>query len=289
MNKNYYVQKITGFFLLFCILFCSLDECAFASQNKNVILHDFSKTEKSSVKNTNEIRVLLIGNSLTKRNHSAQMLKSMLDDAGYQAEVSTVLKGGARLKYFLNKKNPDGKKLRFLLNNKKWDYIVLQDASRAVFNKKFNMMEYFKEFQKLTLDSGAQIVLFMTWAFEEGCPLYKNKKFPSTPSEYLEKVSQKYEELRKEMNALLAPVGHSFYHFQESYPRIGIYKMDGLHPNEKGSYLSACTIFMTITGKSPEKLKYRGNLDENTAKKLRKTAYMTCINQKMKDMNQEFQ
>lgn len=280
------LKKMTGILLVFCMIFLFFAENTYAMGIGDVELQNFTKTTKKENKDPNEIRILIVGNSLIKRNNSALILEKMLSDAGYHPHVEAVLKVGVSMRRFLSTNNPQGKRVNSLLKKKKWDYVILQDASRAVFGKKRDMLADFEKLNRMSKAAGAKVALFLTWAPQDGHPVYGRKRFPATEELFLEKVYQKYQEYQKKLGTLLIPTGIAFYNVQRKYPYIDPYSWDLMHPNEEGSYLSACCMYMTITGKSPEKLGFFNQMEYSTAKKLQKAAYQTCINQDLYEMNQ---
>ena len=73
-----------------------------------------------------------------------------------------------------------------------------------------------------------------------------------------------YTKVGKENNVLVIPVGLAFDIAYQEFPDIKLHQDDGTHPNLKGTYLAACTVFASIYGKSPIGLKYDyyGAIDE---------------------------
>jgi len=58
---------------------------------------------------------------------------------------------------------------------------------------------------------------------------------------------------------------------------IELYHTDSSHPSYAGSFLIAAGFFARIFGTSPEDIPYTGELDENTAKILKKTAAILLL------------
>ena len=287
MKKHY---QWTILLLLFCFLTGSSLLVSQAANKKDAALYNFSKPKKDTLLNstydTNQIRILIIGNSLVRRNHSAAMLEKMLKISDYTPYVETVLKSGASMRRFTHKDNLQGRRVYQLLKNQNWDYVILQDSLKTVFSRKKKMKPHVEALKEMAEASGAKIALFLPWAPQEGHLFYSKKHFPSNEEEFYSKTAEKYAKLQKEFQTLLIPSGRAFHELQKTYPGIDPYCWDLRHPSLEGSYLSACCMYMTITGKSPQKLTYHAGISSGTAKKLQKIAYQVCIMQKMAEVNQ---
>jgi hypothetical protein len=63
----------------------------------------------------------------------------------------------------------------------------------------------------------------------------------------------------------------------EEHPGIDLYQTDKSHPSLAGTYLAACTAFVTLIGKSPRHLSYNGGLDPQVALTLQRVARDSVI------------
>ena len=50
----------------------------------------------------------------------------------------------------------------------------------------------------------------------------------------------------------MAPVGLAWSRVVRERPELDLFSPDGSHPNSLGSYLAACVIYSTVTGRSAE-------------------------------------
>lgn len=179
--------------------------------------------------------VLFIGNSYTHVNKLPQILEQLSVAAKLDTPIGCTMAtvGGATLERHW--KNPDFRKL---LEDRKWDIIVLQEQSmRPVENP-----ELFREYARLwsaeIKPRGAELLFYMTWA---------RKATPEKQPIYTEN----YRKAAKECGGKVVPVGEAWKAVREQKPDIGLFASDGSHPSAAGSYLAACVFFATITGKSP--------------------------------------
>ena len=60
-----------------------------------------------------------------------------------------------------------------------------------------------------------------------------------------------YQRAAKEVGGVLAPVGDAWAASLASHPEIALHAADGGHPNEAGTYLSACVFLAVLTGENP--------------------------------------
>ena len=69
-------------------------------------------------------------------------------------------------------------------------------------------------------------------------------------------INDIYTKVGKENDVLVIPVGLAFDSAYREIPGIKLHKDDGTHPNLKGTYLAACTVFASVFEKSPIGLEY---------------------------------
>jgi len=74
---------------------------------------------------------------------------------------------------------------------------------------------------------------------------------------------------------LVVPAGLAFAKAISKRPDMEFYQPDKRHPSLFGTYLSACTIYAAVYGKSPVGNAYRGGVDEKTANFLQSVAWET--------------
>ncbi len=96
--------------------------------------------------------------------------------------------------------------------------------------------------------NNSQVALYMTHAFVK-----PHEKFMDNQIKVIEET---YAKVGKENKVLVIPVGLAFDLAYKKEPNIRLHKTDGTHPNLKGTYLAACTVFASIYGKSPIGIKY---------------------------------
>ena len=88
-----------------------------------------------------------------------------------------------------------------------------------------------------------------------------------------------YTKVGEENNVLVIPVGVAFDIAYKELPNIKLHHDDGTHPNLKGTYLAACTVFASVYGESPIGLKYDyyGAINKEDKKLLQEIAHKATL------------
>ncbi|GEM_PF-1719682 len=195
---------------------------------------------KEMVKNVygqeKKIRVLMLGNSFTFYHDMPRILKSL---SGF--EVESITKGGAYLAEQLDPESEIGARTKKALTEEKWDYVVLQEQSKAPAFSRDAFKESVKGLTEMIRANGAKPVLYATWSYRDG-----SEKLASTGISYdemLERLTAGYHEAAEECGTLIADVGQEFKKINEI---IDLYMDDDYHPSEAGSVLAAETIARVI-------------------------------------------
>lgn len=108
------------------------------------------------------MRILMLGNSYIFTNDLPNMLAEITG-----AEVVQNTRGGARLREQLNPEIRLGAKALELLQNEKWDYVVLQEMSNGPITAKESFMQSVKDLCGKIRENGAVPVLYATWAYQK--------------------------------------------------------------------------------------------------------------------------
>ena len=176
------------------------------------------------------MRILFIGNSHTYNHDLPAMVKLMAKEDGITADVTMLAHGNW---YLANHVKEAQTKFNILYGG--YDYIVLQEHSHP-----FGHIEEYKAAVKTIVswasEVGSRIVIYGTWA----------RKDDRKSQEYMNQVNR---EIASENDALLAPVGESWWTYSDSYPDIEMYEEDGAHASAAGAELAAKVIWCAIAAK----------------------------------------
>lgn len=216
----------------------------------------------AQAENTKVKKILMIGNSYTWYHHLDEMLEDICSSAGVKAEVTSVAKPGASLKLFSNTNNRFGRRVYQLLKYKKWDYVILQDRHFYPISSPDKLYDAVLKLHPYIEASGAQTVLFMTWAPDSRCKDYETFKYiVSGRTQYQAKIKEAYETTAKDVNAIVVPAGLTILKAEKLNLTVPLLRKDGSHPTYAASYAAACTIFKTLFPDAPE-ISYKGKLEK---------------------------
>ena len=180
------------------------------------------------------VRMLYVGNSFTARNDLPGMVAD-LAAAGSRIEIEHELisAGGASLRMHWNKGAAQD-----VIKKAKLDYVVLQEQSTLPVKNARRFHENVREFAPLVKDSGATLVLYMTWA-------------RSNAPETQKALTGGYLEIGKEVGAKVVPAGTAWQAFLKKHSTPVLHAKDKSHPTVAGTYLAACCFYAALFGGDP--------------------------------------
>lgn len=195
------------------------------------------------------MQVLFIGNSFTYFNDMPYTFLNMAKTVDPDSRVESIAYGGYSLAQYCDEDTEVGRLVISKIVSYEWDYVVLQEQSLLPCTDEKGFVSAVKRLCGIVSQIGAKVILYQTWAYAEN-----TDKLLSTGMSYREmseKLVAAYGKAASESGATVAPVGEMFARVKDSdYITRLINANDGYHPSSTGSYLAACVIFRTITGKS---------------------------------------
>jgi hypothetical protein len=191
------------------------------------------------------LRVLFIGNSYTYFNNLGDMVAGIAGaaDTGPRIMPTLAVRGGQNLQWHL-----DNGPAMAALTTGTWDYVVLQEQSmlgaatldgKPVIADPAAFHAAVREWARRIRSVGAKPILFMTWARR------------SALSDQ-EKLSEAYVSIGRELDIDVAPVGDAWSAARSRWLSLDLHIYDESHPTPAGSYLAACVIYATLTGRDPK-------------------------------------
>ena len=191
-------------------------------------------------KNNEPRTILFIGNSYlyygdSLHNHFKRMAEEYLEDYDGSAAVKSATIGGSRLKH--------------------------HDVERLIMPKAISSIE---KFDLVILQGGSS----------EPLTQENRKEFSFYAKKHIESIKPNNSEAALYMTHVI-PVGLAFDIAYKEIPEIKLHHNDGTHPNLKGTYLAACTVFASVYGESPIGLKYDyyGAINKEDKKLLQEIAH----------------
>lgn len=192
-------------------------------------------------------RILFVGNSYTYQWNLPQQVAAMSRETGDDLYVRQSTAGGVT--WGQHWRGEKGLTTRTKIKEGDYDIVVLQNHSMRSIVAADSMMIYGKMLAKEIRQSGAEPMLFMTWA-REWNPLM------------IDTIDQVYTALGKEINALVVPVGRIWQEVRHQRPSLVLHQPDGSHQTTTGMYAAACAFYAGITGKTPIGLSPRNYMED---------------------------
>jgi hypothetical protein len=194
------------------------------------------------------IDILYVGNSYVYFNNLPELVEGIstgLDGPIVRGTAHT--HGGSTLRRHLEDGHLPGIFSQGPVDGDGWDWILLHEQSTlgTRYDPDSGHLGSPDEFHSATRElvgmiraEGARPALYMTWAKEP---------FPTQSVT----LSQAYRSIGTEMGVPVAGVGEAWAEVRRVRPELNLHVSDGSHPNAAGSYLAACVIYATVTGRSP--------------------------------------
>ncbi|HEX7833347.1 MAG TPA: hypothetical protein VF787_27100 [Thermoanaerobaculia bacterium] len=186
-----------------------------------------TKTEKRIPRDPNHIAVLYLGNSLVYYNEVPGITSALGKNEKRSLRVDSVTRSGVSLKQ-LWETTPALKKLWL----EHWDYVVLQGGGGGVgpVNRAEEFNTYLAKFNEQVRNSGAEPLFYMVW----------RQRLPNHNEASIESA--------RRLKMRIAPVGVAWDDLV-STKRFERLDQDGVHPDARGAYLVAVTVYSTIYNK----------------------------------------
>ena len=226
-------------------------------------------------------KVLFIGNSYTQFNNLPGLVKDIACSGGHKIEVTAFTPGG----YWFSQHAVDKRALD-LITSKRWRFVVLQNQSQVpgwkpahVTSKSIphaaTLVKAIKANNRKT-----KIIYFVTWGKENGDS--ENCKYHSkvcTFAGHTQALLKGYTLYRNATGGKLAKAGPAWKAVVDDrkspFDSGELWVADHSHPELRGSYLAACTIFAAMFDQSPSGLHYPTRLSKRDAAYLQTIAAKT--------------
>lgn len=177
------------------------------------------------------MKVLFLGNSHTFFNDMPELFARFVErTTGAKPEVVMLAYSGRDLEWH----RKEYFALRFNLLYGGYDYCVIQQAAHP-YPPVESTLGIGGEIIDLCQRCGVKPVVYMTWA---------EKRFP----EHQQIMIDTCEQLAREHDALLAPIGRIWQQLQQSCPELELYHTDGEHAGPYGDFLIAVVLCKLLTG-----------------------------------------
>ena len=209
-------------------------------------------------------RILFIGNSYTHYHDMPTALFARIaEQAGYQVEVTTIVKGAHTLEKFADPFDTYGSEVAAELHESRagrYDYVILQEQSFRAIGEPASFYDAVRDLAGRIRAVGAEPILYGTWGYKEGYSVLQENNL--TSEEMTWKMAAAYTAIGEELDIPVAYVGLAFREMYTTHSLADVYAADKSHPSTLGSYLAAVTIFSTIFEKDPTAMEIKGMVPE---------------------------
>jgi Domain of unknown function (DUF4886) len=187
------------------------------------------------------LRVLFLGNSFTYVNELPTVVAALASEVTSPVSVTVAehAPGGATWE------DHDRDAAVVPLLQQGWDYVVLQDQSEQPWLYHGGIKPALLSLDAKIKAAGAKTILFMTWARQLQTGVTIAQRFEEDVA-----INNYYERHAAAVGAEVAPVGRAWERVLRD-PALSLHSDDGVHPNERGTYLAACVFYVALTHASP--------------------------------------
>lgn len=204
------------------------------------------------------VTFLFVGNSSTYFNGTPIKFEALCRAAGLDVKVEYCTFGSATLTEFADASHERGAALRRKLQNKSYNYVVLQNAASASYQVS---SEAISTILPLIYENGATPLLYMRYSNTiDGADIHYSN----------------YTKLSKEFGITSCRTAVAFAYTMREFPEINLFAEDGGHHSKEGSYLAACAWLYAFCGIDPRGNTYTAALPCETAEALQNMAYKAC-------------
>jgi len=209
------------------------------------------------------LRVLLIGNSQCPTIVNNQLLEKLAasDKGGRPIKVGGCVKGGASLRSHWEAGTGEGT-ARAMIAGGSWDVVVLQDIYNV---QEAAFQPFARQFHALVKESGSKTLLFGTASILSDYP----KGF--------ERQHDLHLAMGRELAVPIVDASRAYVRYFGENPSTerleSLFAKDRAHPCLWGSYLYACMLYGTMTGRTPVGLAAPDAVPAEIVKTLQETAW----------------
>lgn len=222
---------------------------------------------------SDDLRVLWIGNSYTYVNDLPAMTKALAASTGRTMVFDQVASGGAT---FQNHCTNTGAVARIAEGG--WTHVILQGQSQE---PSFPWSQFSSQTLPYALrladtvyryNPCATPLYYMTWGRKNGDA--SNAPYFDSLATYEgmdNLLAARYTYMAQQSEGALSPVGRVWRHLRTDYPSYELYQSDESHPSLMGSYAAACTFFSILYGADPTTITDNQGIDSEIASNIRNT------------------
>lgn len=247
-------MKIRIFLTILILVFCS---CISKPETTMLVAQAESSTnmnneQPNSISFFNPVKVLFIGSSYTATYDVPGTFKKLSEEAGKEVIVDKYAAGGVYLEQLAERDQVKNK-----ISLDQWDYVIFQGGCiNAAYPTmiKYILPSYpyhpilpaLIKLNNMVKNNHpeSKSVYMMPWAFKDGMLWVAGQT--DDYFDMQEKIYNNTLEFLDELDLIITPVGWVWNSVMEERPEIELFSRDYNHQSKKGTYLTVCTIYVTI-------------------------------------------
>ncbi len=200
--------------------------------------HEGRKLSGACEKRSSPLKILFVGNSYTSTNDLPGTIQAMAAASNTSPPliVDEITAGGVNLQHHFTNGAAVAK-----IKADNWDFVVLQEQSQTpleAFGRHTRFYPAVKDFVPVIRANDSMPLLYMTW---------KRPDLPFPASDWVDS----YLFLAKQQQCEVAPAGIAYERASQAIPGWNPHSDATGHPNNSGSYLTACVFFCLIYDRDP--------------------------------------
>lgn len=178
-----------------------------------------------------ELRVLFIGNSLTSAHDLPRMVERITADGDARIRATAITKND----YSLDDHWADRDAVR-AIERGGWSVVVLQQGPSALPESRVQLRAATARLDDVIRRAGARTALYMVWP-----SLARQGDF--------DRVRASYQAAAADVGGIFVPAGEAWRMAWRHQPDLALYGPDGFHPTPQASYLAALVLAQVLTGR----------------------------------------
>ena len=201
------------------------------------------------------LRILFIGNSLTRANNLPAMVESLAKARGHVTVEAMAL----TVNNFSLEDHWNQGEARAAIARGGWTFIVLQQGPSALPESRVMLRDYTRRFAAEAKKAGARTALYMVWPSKARLDDFDG-------------VSESYALAAQDVGGVLLSAGEAWRRAWRGDSALPLYAEDGFHPSPLGSYLAALTIWRCLSDASVVGLPGPEGVNASTVRLLQEAA-----------------
>lgn len=227
-----------------------------------------------------DIKVLILGNDFLQDND----VEDMLDKLAATDGRSLFIEARYLTDYTLSD-HAQSNGSSALIEKREWDIVILQGYIHFIAKPEWHAsivpsMETLRD-KILAQNNQCKVIYMMPWAYEQGFNAIAGEEGDYNALQ--QAIIDQTITVCDALNIITAPVGFVWSDIKNNHPNIPLFNKDQFFQNRatiEGTFLAACTIYVTATERNIGNVNYNGNINSTLATTIRQAATSGVLDHK---------